>query len=151
MRILDACLLCILCVEANCYDYYDYLPEPVPLTVHDLPPGHLEDIDGEDVHVQTPLGDVLGRRRIEKIDLGENFSLHLFQEGYRECKNASESMASCVSAQNVNGQHFNNKPSMQYDSKGEQACLLRCNKRKVRNLFCPLMCDLRCMTKWFFC
>ena len=73
MQSLDILLPVILCVQANSYDYseYDFLSEPSPPTAKDLPPGYLDDIDGEDVRVLTPTGPILGRRRVEEISMSK--------------------------------------------------------------------------------
>ena len=73
MQHLDILLPVILCIQANSYDYseYDFLSEPSPPTAKDLPPGYLDDIDGEDVNVLTPTGPIMGRRRVEEISMSK--------------------------------------------------------------------------------
>ena len=73
MQYLDILIPVIVSVRANSYDYseYDFLSEPSPPTAKDLPPGYLDDIDGEDVKVLTPTGPIVGRRRVEEISMSE--------------------------------------------------------------------------------
>ena len=79
MQVLDILITVIICVQANSYDYgkYDYsMLERGPPPASDLPPGYLEDIDGTNSYVQTSTGPIMGRRRIDEIDMSKYFLVY---------------------------------------------------------------------------
>ena len=69
----------VLCVQASSYDYGDYedivFHNPGPPSARDLPPGTLSDIDAKDVYAQTKSGKILGRRRLDEIDMGRYYNI----------------------------------------------------------------------------